>query len=1010
MKILILGPVELHVDGQIHPLGTAKRALVLAALAMDAGRPVSLDLLTSRVWNDDPPAKPRASLHSYAARIRRTIRTGSGQDHVAHQAHAYTLNVRPETVDAHHFQRLVTQARSLSDSGDDPQALDLLRRADGLWRGEPLSGLPGDWAESVRTNLAEKRLAATLTRIDIELHMGHFAELIPDLTSLLEQHPTNEHIASKLVVAHYAGDRQAEALRTYESVRRRLREELGASPGQSLSRIHRLILNQAPVADLLGRRAPSKGAPNTLPSHGELVGRQRELEALQKSPADGAVIALQTISGMAGVGKSLLALHFARRLAPNFPDGLIHIDLGAHSARQRALSPHTALATLLRIFGVSASAISDDTDELIALWRTLLGDRRAVIILDDAVDAEQLRPLLPGTSPSLIIITSRRRLTGLPGVRSLFLDVLPAADAVALFRQLVGEDRTEDREEVFEIVRLCGHLPLAVEIAAGRLASRPSWTTSHLIQRLSREPGRLGEIRDGYREVARAFAMSYRTLTEDEQRAFRLLSLHLGPDFGPHAAAALTGHHLDSAERLLEGLLDAHLLQEPAPDRYRFHDLVGEFARTLTTAEDLVSDGDLAVRRVIDFYVQAVRLATQLTHPRRPRLDIPQDSPSWQLPVWSDAQAAKNWLAQERAGLVAAERQARIHGRPRQAALLAHALAGFLDDEGYWGVARQMHGPAADHWRATGDRRAEVYALVDLGAVLSHSGDYEQARACGERALEVASALGDATAEAEVHHLLGVLCWNRGRLEEALSFQNTALALRRRTGDAWLIARSENNLGITQLYLGNHGESERLFRSSLIRFRDVGDTRQESHVLNNLSDLFAEKGDRESASRFLRESLDLIATTGSPSEHAIAQVNLANTMDTAVGLSKILEIYGQALRTFDRLGDRRNASITLYRMGAAYLTVGKFAEAAAHHRRALDLARGIGAAHEEVQAHRGLGVAEHRLGEVDSAAEHLEAAFVLASRIGAPKEAAEAADELKRLRVGTGSTERLRES
>ncbi|MFE1959489.1 BTAD domain-containing putative transcriptional regulator [Streptomyces sp. NPDC059479] len=1002
-KILVLGPVELHVDGRSDPLGSAKGRLVLAALAIDAGRPVTLDTLIQRVWDDNPPGKPRASLHAYAARIRRTLRIGSGQDYLAQQAHAYTLNVHPEKVDAHRFQRLVTLARSLSDSGEDVQALNLLRQADELWRGDPLSGLPGLWAESVRTNLADKRLAATLTRIDIELRMGHFAELIPDLTTLLEQHPTDEHIASKLVIANYAYGRQADALRTYDAVRRRLREELGASPGQSLSRLHGLILNQAPVTDLLGRRAPAKGVPNTLPSHGDLIGRQREMRILQKPPADGAVIALQTITGMAGVGKSLLALHLARRLAPLFPDGLVHLDLGAHSARRQPLSPQAALSTLLRIFGVSASAIPDDPGELSALWRTLLGNRRAVVILDDAVDAEQLRPLLPGASPSLIIITSRRRLTGLPGVRLLFLDVLPAEDAVALFRRLVGEERTEDQTEVSEIVRLCGHLPLAIELAAGRMASRPSWTMSHLIQKLSREPGRIGEIRDGYREIARAFAMSYYTLTEDQQAAFRLLSLHLGPDFGPHAAAALMGHQMDSAERILDALLDAHLLQEPAPDRYRFHDLVGEYARTLTATEDLAEDRNPAIRRVIDFYVQASRAAAQLTHPRRLQLDLPHDSLPSQLPIWSDAQAAKQWLTQERMGLIAAESHARAHGRPWQAALLAHALGGFLDDDGYWGVARQMHGPAADYWRETGNRLAEVYALVDLGDALSHSGHYEQALASTQRALDVASALGDAMAKAEAVHLLGLLSWNRGRLEEALSFQNAALALRRHSGDAWLIARSHNNLGITHLFLGNYPESEKSFRAALAGFREAGDTRRESHVLNNLADLRIETGDRDSARRILGESLELIATAGMPSAHAIAQVNLANTMDTADETNAALELYGEALLTFQRLGDRRNASITLYRMGVAYHTADRTVEAAAHHRRALDLARSIGAAHEEAQAQRGLGTAEHRLGELGSAAEHLEAAFALASRIGATKEAAQAMDELKNLRAGTSA-------
>lgn len=1008
-EILILGSVELRTEGRSDPLGTPKARLVLAALAVDAGRPVTLDTLIQRLWDDNPPAKPRASLHAYAARIRRRLRSNDERDYILQKGHTYTLDVDPKQVDSHRFEHLAARARSLFGSGEDTEALGLLREAEGLWRGEPLSGLPGLWAESIRTNLSEKRLAASLTRFAIELRMGHFAELVPDLSTLLEQHPTDESLAGHLMVANYGCGRQADALRTYDTVRRRLSEELGADPGEPLSRLYQLILSQAPVTELIAHPEPVTAAPHTLPSHGDLVGREREMRFLQRPPTGGAVIALQTIAGMAGVGKSILALHAARRLGSLFPDGQIHLDLRAHSPREQPLSPRAALASLLRIFGVSASAIPDDPRELIALWRTLLSTRRAVIILDDALDAEQVRPLLPGTSPSLVIITSRRRLTGLPGLRSLFLDILPTADAITLFQQLAGEERILDLDEVTEIVRLCGHLPLAVELAAGRLVSRPSWTTSHLIQRLSREPGRLGEIRDGYREIARAFEMSYHTLTVDQQTAFRLLSLHLGPDFGPHTAASLTGRQLDSMERVLEALLDAHLLQEPTPDRYRFHDLVGEYARMLTVAEDPLNDRDLAVNRMINFYIQASTRANQTIYPRRLRLDFSSRPSFWPLPTWNDAQAAKQWVSQEHTSIIAAENHSRTHGMPHQAALLAHALAAYLDEEGHWRVAQQMHEPAVRHWRQAGDQRAETHALIDLGTAQSHGGHYESALASGESALAVARSMGNSATEAEALHLLGVLYWNLGRLDEALSFQNETLAIRLRTGDVWQVARSQNNLGITHLYRGDHKTSIKFFHSSLDGFRKAGDAREESHVLNNISDLYLDTGDRELARRFLGESLELVLIIGSLSDRAIAQVNLANTMDVTGELDEVLDLYNQALHTFHHLGDRRNASIALHRMGVAYQMAARAPEAAAHHRRAFDLARSIGAAHEEAQAQRGLGAAEHQLGHHGSAAMHLEAALALASRIGAAKEAEQARDDLTGLRAESGDIDDAQE-
>lgn len=1008
-EILILGPVELRSGGRRDALGTAREGLALAALAVDAGRPVPLDTLIHRLWDDNPPRKPRASLHVYAARIRRRLDSADGDVRLAQQAGSYTLEIDPDQVDLHRFQRLTAEARSLSDAGDDVQALALLEEAEAGWRGEPLSGLPGLWAESVRTNMAEKHLAAKLTRIAVELRMGHFAELIPDLTTLLEQHPTDEGLAGHLMVADYGCGRQADALRVYDTVRRRLSEELGAEPGGALSRLQQLILNQAPVAELLARPEPVSAAPHTLPSHGELVGREREMRALQAPGPGGAVIALQAISGMPGIGKSTLALHAARRLTPSFPSGQVHFDLEAHTPGRSPLTPQAALSALLRIFGVPASEIPGELGELVSLWRTLLATRRAVIVLDDAADAEQVRPLLPGDSPSLVIITSRRRLTGLPGVRSLFLDVMTADEADAMFRQLAGEERSRDQAEVSEITRLCGNLPLAVELAAGRLVSRPSWTTAHLIRRLSREDGRLGEIRDGFSmEIVRAFEMSYHTLPADQRTAFRLLSLHLGPDFDLHAAAALLGREPDESERMLEELLDAHLIREPSPERYAYHDLLREFARTLTTTEDPPAVRDTAVERLIDFYTESCAQADRAVYPHHFQLDLFELLSDIRINGWDDAQGARQWLNDERAALIAAERRSRDHGNPAKAARLAHVLARFLDEEGYWPEAREMHTAAAAHWREEGNRQAEALALIDLGSARSHASDYEHAMEAGNSALDAAAAINDSQVAASAFHLLGVVYWNLGRLDDALAIQEKALELRRRSGDIWQLARCANNLGITHLFRANYSTSLEYFQSALAGFRETADLRQVSHVLNNMSDHALQMGDRDTARKLLPECIELLHITGGASDEATAQVNLADTMDAATEFEAILDLYRQALVTFHRLGDRRNACITLHGMGVAHQVAGLLAEAATHHQRALDLARSIGAAHEEAQALRHLGMTEHRLGRLASARAHLEAAVALADRTGATKETAHALDSLALLCAETGEPDRAR--
>ncbi|MEU6225374.1 BTAD domain-containing putative transcriptional regulator [Streptomyces sp. NPDC047042] len=1029
LEIRLLGPVELRANQYADPLGSAKERLLVAALAFEAGRPVSLDALIHRLWDENPPAQPRASLHSYAARIRRRLRALDSAARLVQQAHTYSLKVPPGQVDYHRFQQLTVQARTLSDSGDDRQALRLLRDAGALWRGEPLAGLPGLWAEHLRGVLGQRHLSAQLFRVDLELREGRYAELVPDLTALLEEHPTDELLAGRLMTATYGSGRQADALRVFEGVRRRLRDDLGADPGAALSRLHGLVLNGAPVHTFLPRpeAAVTAGAaataPRALPGHAELVGREAELAAIVQSaspprtvsagsagsvgppgsavPAAGRnVIALQTVSGMAGVGKTLIALHAARQLAPLYPDGAVHLDLRAHAPGQEALTTEAALSSLIRAFGVPAKDLPQDPHELAHLWNSLLGDRRAIVILDDAAGPEQLRPLLPGSSPSLVIVTSRRRLTGLPGIRAIQLDVLPAKDAVALFRSVAGEERTRQTNEVADIVRLTGYLPLAIELAAGRLASRPSWTTAHLLRRLTHGQGRLNEIRDGSRGgIATAFEVSYRTLTSEEQTIFRFIGLRFGPDIDAYTLAALTGLPHDATENVLEVLLDAHLIREPAPERYTLHDLLGEYARSLVMSEESESARERAASRTISFYVQASDAADRMIQPRALRPHRPLPPPEYPVPPWDDPKSARRWLLAERTALLAAERHCRATGRLREAALLAGALAGFLDEEGYSADARRMHASAVEHWHAVGERRFEVHALIDLGNALSHCGRYDEARTAHRRALRGAEETGDTEARAEALHQLGVLHWNLGRLTEALRFQLDTLRLRLASGDHWQIARSRNNIGITHLYLGNFEESRKNFHAALTDFRRSADGREYAHVLNNLSDLHMKMGEPDTARRILEEALELLSETGSPAESAIIQVNLANTMNSPDELSAMLDLYQDSLATFRRLTDRRNASDTLHAMGLALHAAGRYEEAATRQRHALDLARSVGAAHEQAQALHALGRAESELGLEGPAAAHIAEAIEIADRTGAAREASQARASLAGLRT-----------
>lgn len=1057
MEIYVLGPICLGTREHRVGLGSDKERCVLASLALSAGRPVALETLVDRLWDDGPPAKARESVHTYVSRVRKAIRTAGAATAplITQHAHTYTLAIAPDRVDWHRFKQLATQARVHSDDGNDAAAAALLHEAEALWDEEALAGLPGLWPERIRARLAEERLGAATSRVAAELRLRRFHGAVGPLSSLIAQHPHDELLLEYLMLAYYGCGRHADALRVYQDARRRLREELGADPSDQLTRIHQQILRRTPLPELIPypaepRPAPAPtpatapapaqepaarpagprhdgapaAAPRNLPRHTALVGRHAEMRrlcgAVDGTVGDPAgagpapsVIALEAISGMAGVGKTAVAVTAADRLAERFPDGQWYLDLCAHARVQDPLTVGAALAILLRRLGVAPDAIPGEVEERTALWRTLLAHKRAVVILDDAAGTDQVRPLLPDSgSPSLVIITSRRHLAGLPGAHWLALDVLPPDDATALFRKFAGQERTRDATAVDHIVQLCGYLPLAIEIAANRFNARPSWTLATLRERLSRGPGRLGELRDGYYEIARAFEMSYQTLTATQQTVFRRLALHLGAEFGPQAASALVDLPVEETERLLESLLHCHLLQEPTPHRYRFHDLLGEFARALAFSEDTEEEREGAIRRLVDFYLHAADAADCLLYPRRirlPRLDSGATTP---LPALRHADDAKEWLTLERSNLLTAERQARTHGPADRAAMLSHVLAGFLDAECHWTDTDRMQRHAVEHWERVGDRHALCLALLDLSATHANTSRYPQAEEAARRALELARAVDALDAQADALRTLGILQWHLGRNHEALGFHRETLEIHLRSGDTLALARCENNIAIALLYLGKHQDALKHFTNAIKNFRLAGDDRNAAKCINNLGDLHMRTGNADLAKSSYEEALALATALGSLADQVTTQANLAGLLLASSNPHDItsgLDMYQECLFTFRRLGDRRNEANTLIGIGTAHHRLGHYTEAAGHHAKALELARGIGAAHEEAQALHLLGTAEAALGNLGGAAGHVEMSIALADRIQALEQKARAMDALAEVRLQEGRFEMARE-
>lgn len=1024
MEFHLLGSVELSVNGELSAIRTDKGRRLLAALALDVGRPLSHELLAGRLWDEEPPPSAVASIYSHVSRIRRQLRMaaaaespGSPRDipTIESRSHTYALRADTHLIDWHRFVDLSKNARQLADNGDDIQARTVLGRAEEIWRGEPLAGLPGGWAQSTRATMADQRLATTLLRIEIDLRLGRFGEVVPELTALREERPTDERVAAHLLVALHGAGRQAEALAVYPAVVRRLHADLGTGPGEALTRLHERMLTGAPLTGPAVRTpagprpapGPRGGAAPSPPPGRHMIGRRDDLRRLLGSTGDavehGGVVTVSAILGMAGVGKTTLALHAAHLMRARFPEGYAHLNLGAHIVNRHPLTPSAVATALLRRLGVPAATIPLDSEELFAQCADLLATRRAVVVLDDAATAAQIRPLLPTAPASLVFVTSRRRLAELPGSRPVFLDILPVDDAVALFTSVVGRERADDRSRIVEIVDRCGLLPLAIEIAASRFKARPSWTLAHLAQRLSRKTGRLAEIRHDTESVARAFEMSYRSLPTEQQEAFRLLGAHPGPDIGLHAAAALFGRPVDETDHLLEALLHCHLVQEDTPERYQLHDLIREYAHVLTRDEGGSEEAATALRRLLGFALHAADRADRLIYPRRSRLPLPTlrqlpgaEGLLYDLDLDSN-DSARKWLDTEQSGLIVLAGHARSTGHPETAAWLAHVLAGHLDSQAYWSEAHELHQASATYWRSVPNDRCEARALIDLGATLANASRYPAAQEALQRGLTLARADHDDDATAEALSLLGALHWYRSSLTEALALQEESLRIRRETGDLWNTARCLANIGILENSLGNQEKAMGAYETALPLARRLGNRTLELRILNNLGDLYLGIRDHSAARASFEQVLNLENGSMPHFELAVVRINLAASLPAPEQLERVLSLYRSALTTFRRTGSIRHESIALAGLGDALLTVGRAEEARDQLALAMELAKSVGAAREEVAALRGLGQCEHLLGAPARAVAHLTRAVVLAEQAEATEEATLAREALARL-------------
>nr|WSY53154.1 tetratricopeptide repeat protein [Streptomyces sp. NBC_00886] len=1013
-EIRLSGSVEIRAAGRRSDLGSTKTRLAFACLAWDAGRTVSVDALIHRIWDEHPPGKAREALHAHISRIRGSLRIAGGDaPAIVSRTNSYALEIDPDRVDLRWYTSCVERARLLGGGGDEETALGLLDRADGLWRGEPLAGITGSWAEHLRAALGETSLAAAMTRAEILLHGRRFTDAVPVLLPLAEAHPVDEALAERLAVALYGSNRTAEATRLLQRTRQRVVRDIGLDAGRGLHRVHQGILAGTPAEALFPRAGtdekpppqPTRRIPDNLPRDVPWTGRRDELRRLTVALSEGReasdVVTVEAIHGMGGVGKTGLAIHLGHRLRDRFPDGRLFLHLGGWSTDRIPPTPARALTELLRLLGMAAKELPRELDELVALWRSATRDRRMLVILDDATSSAQIRPLLPGASPTAVVVTSRRRLPGLPGVRPVSLDVLPPQDAAALFMQRLGRGRDTDPADVAAICRICGYLPLAVEIAASRLLARPSWATSDLLRQLGGGGGHLAQLRDTDRTLAHFFAVSYEALNAEQQLVFRRIGLHVGVEFGPRAVAALTGFSLEMTERLVEELLAHSLVSEPTPHRFTMHDLLRDYARSLIEAGDTDSEDDVrrAAQNLVDHYVRAADQADRLAYPFRSRTDLDAgDSATRPCPEIVDAQSAEQWLIAESANLLDALDWLVNHGTERQLAISVHVLAGFLDMEGHLAAAEPLLRRAAAHWNAAGDSVARARALLDLCSVCIHGSRYDEAISAAREALDAARSLGDRELESECIHQISISMWQTGQYTLARSLQKDSLNFLMQTGDVLRVARCRNLLGITHLHLAETDEALACFTSALSDFTAIGDERGRYSALNNTAEVHKRNGRLEVAENAYRQAMVMAERMGNPRDKATLQMNVASVMDELGRTDEALALYAAVLPVLRGVGDRRAEAIALTRIGRAYRAAGRTEEALRQHNAALEVTRAIHAAGEEVDVLYDLALAERDAGHTAEAVVHLEQSLEASRSIGASIEEARAVGALAALR------------
>jgi DNA-binding SARP family transcriptional activator len=950
----LLGPLVVRAGGSRVTVSAGKQRVLLAALLLRAGQVVPAADLTRFVWEGRPPGTARVTLQNYIKRLRQALGP-SGYERIVTRPAGYLIEVSAGELDVARFGDLQAAGQAAARAEVWGQASAQLGEALALWRGQPLADVPSRvLAVTEVPRLAEMRLDALEARIDADLHLGRHREVVAELQSLASAEPLRERLHELLMLALYRSGQQAAALAGYRAARRQLVDELGIEPGPALRELNQRILRSdrallfAPPASRIpaqrrrptaGRPpgagqdpAPPGGPPGGDPGEGHgagqggvrldtirpsllpaavpgFTGRALELRALSAMPGrPGRPAVITVISGTAGVGKTALAVHWGRQVAPEFPDGQLYVNLRGFGPSD-PVPPTEALRAFLDALQVPAAQIPASQDGRHALYRSLVNGKHILILLDNARDPAQVRPLLPATPTALVLITSRAELASLvvtDGAGQICLDVLTDPDARQLIAGRIGTARlVAEPAAATELIRLCAGLPLALAITAARAAAHPRFSLGSLAAELRDTRGRLDALSTGEdaTDVRAVFSWSYQNLDRPAAQMFRLLGLHPGPDITAPAAASLAGLPVPAAHRLLRELTRGHLLAEPAPGRYAFHDLLRAYAAEQAAAEDSDADRRAALHRALDHYLHTAHAAAVLINNARGTIDLPPVQPGAVPEALDTLQQARAWFEAEHHVLLAAAALAAENGFDVHAWQLPWALADHLEFHRMWQDMADIQDAALTAAERLGDIAAQASVHRSLGRARFSLGSWDDAHTHLSQALELYQELGDLVGQARVHLSIGRAMEHMDRVDEALGHARQALALFEEAGNRPGQARALNNVGWYHAVLGDHRQALLSSRQALGLQHDLGDRCGEASTWDSLGYSHHHLGQFAKSATCYQEAITLFADIGSRSGEAEVLIHLADVHRAAGSRQAAITVWRQALQILDELGD-----------------------------------------------------------------------------------------------------------